>query len=190
MALEQAFDEEQEPYDLVVYMASGRDKGKFVHVPAEGIPTAIDEPNSYTRLPIGLDYELTRTVIVKIYGAVDGSIGDYRWKENYVITEDHFIDYLSKGPIENVVPVQVLGKLRDSHFLFLGYTMSNWTQRVFQKRIWEGIFGAKSWAVEPDPDTLEKELWMQSNVDLYAADLGEYVNQLTEQLTARRHSER
>ena len=31
MALEQAFDEEQEPYDLVVYMASGRDKGKFVH---------------------------------------------------------------------------------------------------------------------------------------------------------------
>ena len=184
--LEQAFDDIREPYDLAVYMASGPDKGKFVHFPAEGVPRAVDHPNSYTRFPIELDYELTRTVIVKIHGAVDGTIGDYRWRENYVITEDHYIDYLSRGPIESLVPVQILDKLRDSHCLFLGYAIRDWNLRVFLKRIWEGSLGAKSWAVEPDPDVFEKSLWAQSNVDLYTADLGEYVNLIQERLSWRR----
>jgi len=56
----------------------------------------------------------------------------------------------------------------------------DWNLRVFQKRIWEGILAARSWAVEPAPDILEKDLWAQSNVDLYAADLGDYVNLLQE----------
>jgi hypothetical protein len=184
-ALEQAFDDEPEPYDLAVYMASGPDKGKFVHIPPDGPPAAIVQPNRYGQLPIGEDYELERTLIVKIHGAVDGRIGDYRWRENYVITEDHYIDYLSRSPIESLVPVQVLDKLRESHCLFLGYTVRDWNLRVFLKRIWEGSLGAKSWAVEPDPDILEKDFWAQSNVDLYEADLADYVNQLREQLAAR-----
>jgi SIR2-like domain/TIR domain len=183
--LEEAFDAEQEPYDLAVYMASGRDKGKFIHFPSEGAPTAIAEPNSYTKLPIGGDYELQRTLILKIHGAVDGSFGDYRWRENYVITEDHYIDYLSKSPIESLVPVQVLDKLQDSHCLFLGYTVHDWNLRVFLKRIWEGRLGARSWAVEPDPDVFDKDLWAPSNVELYAADLADYVDQLQNRLTAR-----
>ena len=76
-------------------------------------------------------------MIVKIHGAVDGTVGDYRWKDNYVITEDHYIDYLSKSPIESLVPVQVLDKLRESHCLFLGYPVRDWNLRVFLKRIWE-----------------------------------------------------
>lgn len=183
--LERAFDAAQEPYDLAVYMASGRDKGKFVHFPPEGAPKAIAEPNSYTKFPIGGDYELRRTLIVKIHGAVDGSFRDYRWKDNYVVTEDHYIDYLSKSPIESLVPVQILDKLQDSHCLFLGYTVHDWNLRVFLKRIWEGRIEARSWAVEPDPDVFDKDLWGQSNVALYAADLAGYIGQLQKRLIAR-----
>jgi hypothetical protein len=184
-ALEKAFDDEREPYDLAVYMASGPDKGKFVHFPSQGAPSPINEPNSYTSFPIGLDYELKRTLIVKIHGAVDGNVGDYRWRGNYVITEDHYIDYLSNSPIESLVPVQVLGKLRESHCLFLGYTVRDWNLRVFLKRIWEGSLSAKSWAIDPDPAPLEKEIWAKSGVDLYAADLGHYVGLLQGLLSAR-----
>jgi SIR2-like domain/TIR domain len=185
-ALEQAFNDEQEPYDLAVYMASGDHKGKFVHFPYEADAEPIAIPNSYGKFPIGDYGELERTVIVKIHGAVDGNVGDYRWKENYVITEDHYIDYLSRSPIESLVPVQVLDKLRDSHCLFLGYPVRDWNLRVFLKRIWRGEpLGAKSWAVEPDPDVLEKEFWAQSYVDLYAADLADYVGMLQERLTGR-----
>ena len=43
-ALEQAFDDELEPYDLAVYMANGPDNGKFVHFPHDGAPVAIGQP--------------------------------------------------------------------------------------------------------------------------------------------------
>jgi hypothetical protein len=184
-ALEQAFDREREPYDLAVYMASGPDKGKFVHFPYRGFPEAISIPNSYEKFPIRDYGELERTLIVKIHGAVDGAVGDYRWRGNYVITEDNYIDYLSRGPIESLVPTQILGKLRESHCLFLGYPVRDWNLRVFLKRIWEGRIGSRSWAVGPDPNSLEKDFWAQSNVDLYAADLGDYVALLQERLIAR-----
>ena len=183
-ALEQAFQDVQEPYDLAVYMASGQHEGKFVHFPYDAAAEPITVPNSYGKFPIRDYGELERTVIVKIHGAVDGNVGDYRWKENYVITEDHYIDYLSRSPIESLVPVQILDKLRDSHCLFLGYTVRDWNLRVFLKRIWRGEpLAAKSWAVEPEPDILEKDLWAQSYVDLYAADLANYVNMLQDRLT-------
>ena len=123
-------------------------------------------------------------MIVKIHGAVDGNLGDYRWKDNYVVTEDHYIDYLSRSPIESLVPVQVLDKLQDSHCLFLGYTVHDWNLRVFLKRIWEGRIEARSWAVEPDPDDLDKDLWSLSNVALYADDLAGYIGQLQKRLAA------
>jgi hypothetical protein len=181
--LERAFDEAHEPYDLAVFMASGPDKGKFVHFPYDGFPEAISVPNAYGKFPIADYGELERTVIIKIHGAVDGHVGDFSWKENYVITEDHYIDYLSRSPIENLVPVQILDKLRDSHCLFLGYTIREWYLRVFLKRIWRGEpLGAESWAIEPEPDVLEKKFWGHSYVDLYAAGLAEYVNRLGELL--------
>jgi hypothetical protein len=184
-ALERAFDTEDEEYDLAVYMATGDDKGHFVHFPYDGDPVPISQPNRYGGLPIDDYGELTRTVIVKIHGAVDGNRGDYRWKENYVITEDHYIDYLSVRPITDVVPTQILDKLTDSHCLFLGYTMRDWNLRVFLKRIWGGEpLDANSWAVEPDPDMLERESWSRLNVDLYGGDLRDYAERLTRELQA------
>ncbi len=185
-ALEQAFEAEGEWYDLAVYMANGDDKGHFVHFPYDGDPVPISQPNQYGALPIDDRQKLTRTLIVKIHGAVDGNRGDYEWNENYVVTEDHYIDYLSIKPITAVVPTQILAKLRRSHCLFLGYTMRDWNLRVFLKRIWGGErLGAKSWAVEPDPDMFERELWSGLNVDLYAGGLADYATRLTGELNAR-----
>ena len=115
-ALERAFNEAHEPYDLAVYMASGEERGKFIHFPYDDVaPKIISSPNAYAAFPIDEYGELARTVIVKIHGAVDGSLGEFRWRENYVITEDHYIDYLSRSPVESLVPIQILDKLRESH---------------------------------------------------------------------------
>ena len=50
-ALERACDEADEPYDLAVYMASGENKGKFIHIPYDGEARPIIVPNSYLGLP-------------------------------------------------------------------------------------------------------------------------------------------
>ena len=82
------------------------------------------------------DCRLSRTVIVWINGAVDGLL-DLKCEDNYVITEDHYINYLSEFG-RGVVPIQILMKLRKSNYLFLGYTIADWRLRVFLKRIWKG----------------------------------------------------
>lgn len=184
-SLERAFDEANEPYDLAVYMASGSDQGKFVHFPYDRYPEPVLVPNSYTGFPIDDSGELERTVIVKVHGAVDSSSEGYGWKDNYVVTEDQYIDYLSRSPIESLVPFQILTKLRESHCLFLGYRLQDWNLRVFLKRIWHGEqLGSRSWAIEEEPDFFELDFWRQANVDLFAASPDDYVRELDRRILA------
>jgi hypothetical protein len=183
-ALEQAFGEAEEGYDLAVYIARGRDKGKFVHVPCDGEPQLISDPNTYAGFPIDAFGRVERTVIMKVHGAIDRAGGPHPWRDNYVITEDDYIDYMSDGEIESIVPQQLLGQLRDySHFLFLGHEMHDWSLRVFLIR----VFGDRgqpntSWAVEREPDRLDERFWQRMGVELTAVSLEEYVQDLGEHL--------
>ena len=182
VALEQAFREEGEPLDIAIYMAPGTEyAGRFVHVPWESAePQPILTPNEYTGFPFVSDYgELTRTVIVRINGAVDNLAAGYRWKSNFVITEDHYIDYLGGRAAEEVVPTQILAKLRQASCLFLGYRIADWRLRVFLHWIWKGERPAGAtnyWAVERDPDLLERQFWQRSGVCLYKSRLTDYAN--------------
>ena len=181
-ALERAFREEKEPFDVAVYMGPGTsDPGTFFHLPWDRPSVAVREPNSYRGFPItaGED-ELTRTLIVRINGAVDDSDAGFVWPGNYVITEDHYIDYLTGRSAEDLVPAQILAKLRNSSCLFLGYRMADWRMRVFLKRIWQGdrLGRARHWAIERDPDVLEQDLWQDAGVTLYQASLTDYVQGL------------
>jgi hypothetical protein len=181
-ALEQAFEEAEEPYDLAVYIASGRDKGRFVHVPCDGEPEVIADANGYGGFPIDAFGCLERTVIMKIHGGVDGSRGPYSWQNNYVITEDDYIDYMSVGDIETIVPQQLLAKLRESHFLFLGHAMRNWNLRVFLIRIFGEQQRNTSWAIQRDPDRLDDRFWQRIGIDLAAISLDDYVEELGKHL--------
>ena len=127
---------------------------------------------------------------MKIHGAVDGELAGYRWKDNYVITEDQYIEYLSQSPVEGLVPADILAKLTSSHWLFLGYSAFDWNLRVFLQRVWCGEpLAARSWAVESSPDLLEKELWRRYGVDLLAVPVATYLDELTERLSTRRRTD-
>ncbi len=181
-ALEKAFREANEDFDVAVYMAPGTDQaGRFVHLPWGEPPRPIGKPNEYAEFPIVTeDRRLRRTVIVRINGAVDDPAAGFPWEDNYVITEDHYIDYLSGRPAEEVVPGQILAKLRKANYLFLGYTIADWPLRVFLQRIWRGarLGRAKYWAVEPQPGVLERDLWQQAGVTLYQSSLTDYLKGL------------
>jgi hypothetical protein len=186
LGLERAFEDVNEPFDYAVYVASS---GWFVHVPwgeeaAEPVATTILEPRKYVGFPIDDDGQLQRTIIVKIHGGADGQEGGVAWRNNYVVTEDHYIDYLPTQNIQDHLPIQILDKLTGSRCLFMGYTLRNWNARVFLRRIWRGKpITESSWAVQQDPDPLEKASWsVVGHVELLAAGLPDYVAELRSML--------
>jgi hypothetical protein len=180
--LERAFEDANEPFDYVLYLANS---GCFVHVPwgenASGpVATRITEPRTYAELPIDDDGQLARTIIVKIHGGADGHEGALAWHDNYVVTEDQYIDYLPTQNIQDHLPIQILDKLTGSRCLFLGYVLRDWSARVFLRRIWTGKpISENSWAIEQAPDVLEKASWsLVGHVELLTASLSEYVSTL------------
>jgi hypothetical protein len=191
-ALERAFKEENEPYDLALYMGPGTPsglKGNFVHIPWEKIPTIVEDPNNYDHFPIfAAPRELTRTVIVRVHGGVGDAVSGLPPTDNFVITEDHYIDFLSDHTAENLIPSQILATLQGFDCLFLGYSIMDWRLRVFLKLIWGGekVGGSLTWAVEHNPNLLEKKLWQAAGADFYECSLADYIVRLDEFLDAHR----
>jgi DNA-binding SARP family transcriptional activator len=172
LALERAFGEAGEEFDLVTYIALGRNRGKFLHISAEGETTVVEVPNAYT----GLSSE-ERTVILRVHGQVDRK-PERDW-ESFVVSEDDHIDYLAQADISSLVPVTLVARLRRSHFLFLGYPLEDWGLRVFLHRIWgQEKVSYRSWAVEASPGSVEIELWRQRGIDVVEQPLDKYLDGL------------
>jgi hypothetical protein len=169
LALEAAFLEAGEEFDIVSYLASGPARGKFCHIDPQGRGRLIDLPNTYAT-ELSLD---ERTVILKLHGQVDR--GPEREWESFVVTEDDYIDYLAQTEIAGALPVALAAKLRRSHFLFLGYTMADWNLRVILNRLWsDQPLSYRSWAVQPEPKPLEREFWRRRDVEVHELPLEQY----------------
>jgi FAD/FMN-containing dehydrogenase len=173
-ALERAFDKAGEPFDLVSYVADQplEYRGKFLHWrPGVDEPEPIEKPNEYT----GLSLE-ERTIILKIHGAVARK--NPHW-DSYVITEDHYIEYLTRTDLSSLVPALLAAKLKTSSFLFLGYSLRDWNLRVILHRIWgEQALTYNSWAIQRRPTEVEKKAWNKRGVEILDVDLGAYVRNL------------
>jgi hypothetical protein len=174
-ALERAFRAAGEEFDLVSYVADGPHRGKFLHVPPGGEPRLIERPNEYRDLSLS-----KRTVILKIHGAVDRLDPE---RDSYVITEDHYIDYLTHTDLSNLVPAALAARLRRSHFLFLGYSLADWNLRVILHRIWgEQELSYRSWAIQLDPKPIEEAFWQRRGVEILHASLEDYIDALATHL--------
>ena len=181
-ALEQAFAAAGEPYDVVWYVAGGRNRGKFMHRSASGDVTLIADPSEYVEVSTE-----ERTVILKVHGAVDRA-GTRSASDSYVITEDDYIEYLSGGTaIASLVPVELASQLQLSHILFLGYRLADWNLRVILNRIWrERELHYVSWAIQKEePSELDERFWLKREVEIKAVDLADYVTGLERLLDER-----
>ncbi len=176
LALEQAFLDAGEEFDVVWYLATGMHRGKFCHLSPDGSTRVVEIPNRYTN---GLDPE-QRPVILKLHGGLDRS-PERTW-ESFVVTEDDYIDYLVQGGIARAVPVSLAARLRRSHFLFLGYTMSDWHLRLLLNRLWgNATVSYRSWAVADAAGPVERAFWRGRNIDILEAPVAAYVEALARQ---------
>jgi hypothetical protein len=171
--LERAFVNAGVPFDLVHYEAHPDRPGRLVHTRPDGKHVTVSR--RYRAFSFG-----ERTVIVKIHGAVDRL--DER-RDSYVITEDHYIDYLALRDISQVLPDPIMVRMRRSHFLFLGYSLRDWNLRVVLHHIWSQQPRAfASWAIQLGPDPIDEKFWRRHGVEIVSVRLEEWVNAMREQI--------
>ena len=180
LALERAFLDAGEEFDVVSYIATGRNRGRFCHIGPDGLGTLIERPNEYaTELSLQ-----RRTVILKLHGQVDTTT-ERSW-ESFVVTEDDYIGYLAQSEVANVVPVALAAKLRRSHFLFLGYSMADWNLRLLLYRLWgDQPLSYRSWAVQEEAKPFEEEFWRRHDVTVVDMALEEYAEALLRHMGAQ-----
>ncbi len=170
--VERAFVDAGEKLDVVFYVADGPQKGRFIHRGPDGNEQTIDKPNEYDKFALD-----QRAVILKIHGAVKRAAVDPE-EDSYVITEDHYIDYLTRTD-PSLVPVTLRAAMRRSSFLFLGYALRDWNLRVILHRLFgERKLDTKSWSIQTPVDQVDEEFWNRRGVECIDMDLNDYLNGL------------
>jgi hypothetical protein len=180
--VEDAFRAAGKPFDLIVYPAERPSFGNSLlwwpHGTTDPIPVEAKE--------LDLDLDST-TVIYKMHGSV-WPPGE-QW-DNFVITEEDYIEFLSRMTTNtsSAVPAQFYQFSRSRSFLFLGYSLRDWNLRVVLRNLrrqWEtvariggGDEEVPSWAIQRKPSALEQKLWDRRNVSIFDMDIAEFVTKL------------
>ena len=162
------------PYDVVIHTTDVDSGDQLLWWPHGETEPREENPNK-------LDLELeTRTVIYKMHGAVDRGQAH---RDQYVITEDDYIDFLARMTKNKAIPAIFAEAFQTRHFLFLGYGLNDWNLRVVLNRIEKDLRrrkGVTSWAIQYQPRELERLFWDRRGVNVYDQLLDEFVQHLNE----------
>jgi len=111
-----------------------------------------------------------------MHGTVDGR--QRKW-DSFVITEDDYVDFLSRMASNTAVPSLFKQHFHNRQFLFLGYGLRDWNLRVILRDVFKDRQDKlRSWAIQSKPTELERKLWEHRNVNIYDVEIDEFVNQL------------
>jgi hypothetical protein len=196
--LERAFRDAGRAYDLVVHAADIRAQKASV----QWWPHGQHEPTMVPPNELAIDLKRT-TVIYKIHGSVhrpplrtaEGREPVRDW-DSYVITEDDYLEFLSRMTSQICIPHQFLRHFSKCHFLFMGYGLNDWNLRLLLKNLssvlpadptdepqpaamaHDGVEPDPSWAIQLRPSMLEKKLWDRRHVNIYDMAIDDFVARL------------
>jgi hypothetical protein len=178
-ALEEALTEAGVEFDLLTYVAAGENQGRFRHDFPDGRTKVILVPNKYDGVSLQ-----QRTVVVKIHGAVRRRPLDQD-EDSYVVTEDDYIDCLTRTDIVELLPSSVVTRMQHCHYLFLGYSLQDWNLRAILHRIRRSrALGNASWVIQPSPDELEEKAWQRRNVETLNITLEDFAQAFDDYIAA------
>ncbi len=184
---EQAFKQAGRAYDLVIHPTDRKDVEASVLWWKHGASEPIAVPPN--QLFIDLK---TKNVIYKMHGTVDRIL--QKW-DSWVITEDDYVDFLSRMTNQTAIPAQFMRHFRTRNFLFLGYGLRDWNLRVVLRNLESAQPPAtepeapenepddtlRSWAIQFRPSDLEVELWNARGVKVYDVEINQFVQELRTQ---------
>jgi hypothetical protein len=178
--VEQAFATAGKPYDLIVHPTESKEYDNAVLWWRHG------EKEPRIQAPNELDIDLSQTtVIYKMHGTLSHDLEGW---DNFVITEEDYVDFLSRMTKNAAIPAVLHEHFRSRNFLFLGYSLSDWNLRVILKNLSRSLSSQrddgskqnKSWAIQRAPSTLERELWQHRNVSIFDLSLEDFLAKMRE----------
>jgi len=188
--MEQALAEAGRPYDVVIYPADRKDFANAVLWWRAGLTAPEVVP------PNQLDIDLARTTVVyKMHGTIVPDTAEW---DNFVITEEDYVEFLSRMTTNTAIPALFYHHFRDRSFLFLGYSLRDWNLRVVLKNLSKylasrgGTRGDRgggdsdmevrpSWAIQRGPAELERILWGNRGVHIYDVPLEEFTQEIAKE---------
>lgn len=177
--VEQAFRAAGKQYDLVIYPADRKDIANSILWWPHG------KPEPLAAKPNELDIDLRKTtVIYKMHGTI--TPGTEEW-DNFVITEEDYVEFLSRMTTNTAIPSLFYPYFRERSFLFLGYSLRDWNLRVVLKNLSKHFASRRSsggddedevlpsWSIQLHPTELERRLWASKKVNIFDAGLDDFV---------------
>lgn len=172
--IENAFRSQGRAYDVVVHASESTLGEQVLWWPYEKSKPINSKPNK-----LYIDFQKV-TVIYKMHGAVDRYLPE---RDQYVITEDDYIDFLARMIKKTAIPAIFAEPFQTRHFLFLGYSLRDWNLRVVLNHIEKTLRRSKeikSWAIQNNPSSLERRFWQDRGVEVYDMKIEEFVKKLKE----------
>jgi hypothetical protein len=170
--IERAFDSAGRPYDTVIHTTDPNCGDKVLW-------WKHGEPKPEQVIPNKLNVDLgSTTLIYKMHGAVDRHNPT---RDQYVITEDDYIDFLARMTRNKAVPAIFAEPFQTRSFLFLGYALRDWNLRVVLNRIEKDLRRPKtikSWAIQRSPSPLEQRFWRERGVEVFDITIDDFVRRL------------
>jgi hypothetical protein len=166
------------PYDVVIHTTDAEAGDRLLWW-----PYGAASPREINANKLDLDLEST-TVVYKMHGAIDRREPS---RDQYVITEDDYIDFLARMTRNKAIPALFAEPFQSRHFLFLGYGLNDWNFRVVLNRIDKDLRrpkGIRSWAIQYQPRPLERRFWQERGVEVY----DQLIDLFIEQLASRSHA--
>lgn len=193
--MERALQRAGRPYELVVHPTDRKDYDASVFWWRAGA-TEPEKPVAPNKLLLDL---AKSTVVYKMHGTMHRS--DAQW-DSYVVTEDDYVEFLSRMAGQSAVPSQFIRHFRSRHFLFLGYGLRDWNLRVLLRSLAMAPGAAtdapvaaggaplaappddasdervKSWAIQYKPSAIELELWGARDVRIFDEAIDDFTDAL------------
>jgi SIR2-like domain len=181
--VEEAFRARGKPYDLVTYPTDQIEHRASIAWWPHGETKPRWEPAN------SLDIDLTKkTVIYKMHGSISADSG----LDSFVVTEDDYVEFLSRMMEYKAIPTILLNYFRERSFLFLGYSLRDWNLRVVLKNISKELEKRAdadndegplpSWAIRYNPSELERQLWDNRKVKIFDLAIDDFVKKLKERM--------
>jgi hypothetical protein len=112
-------------------------------------------------------------IVFKMHGS---AIPDKPEAGSYVITEDDYVEFLSRMTGQTAIPAIFGEPFKKSYFLFLGYGLRDWNLRVILHRIWKGEPRRyASWAIQDRADALDRVFWKGRKLTIFEMPIAEFL---------------